>query len=201
MGVAQPQKRYTPQEYYALERDAAYKSDYYDGEIFAMSGGTGPHSRIIANIVGEIHYRLKGTPYAVYESSLRVLVRATGLRTYPDASVFCGEIDYDPEDPEKTTATNPTVLFEVLSPTTELYNRGAKADHYRRIESLKTHVLIAQASAHVEVYHRQSKATWMFSEEREITGKLVIPSIKVELALADIYAGVEFPPHVSLRDG
>ena len=89
MGIAQKQKRYTPEEYYALERDAAYKSEYYDGEIFAMAGGTGPHSRIIANIVGELHYRLKGSPCAVYESSLRVMVRPTGLRTYPDASVFC----------------------------------------------------------------------------------------------------------------
>jgi Uma2 family endonuclease len=200
MGIAQKQKQYTPEEYYALEREAAYKSEYYDGEIFAMAGGTGPHSRIIANIVGEIHYRLKGSPCAIYESSLRVMVRATGLRTYPDASVFCGEIEYDPEDPDKTTAMNPTILFEVLSPTTELYNRGTKADHYRQIESLKTHVLIAQAYPHVEVYHRQSGATWMFSEERELSGKLVLPAINIELSLADIYAGIVFPPRVSLRE-
>ena len=200
MGVPPPQKRYTPQEYYALEHDAAYKSEYYDGEIFAMAGGTGPHSRIITNILGELHSRLKGTPCAVYESNLRVMVRATGLRTYPDAGVFCGPIEYDQEDPENTTAHNPTVLIEVLSPTTELYDRGSKADHYRRIESLKTHVLVAQVTPHIEVYHRQSGATWTFCEEKGLKGALVIPAINVELPLAEIYAGVEFPPRVSLRE-
>ena len=200
MGVAQTQRRYTPEEYYALERDAAYKSEYYDGEIFAMAGGTSIHSRIITNILGELHGRLKASPCSVYESNLRVLVRATGLRTYPDASVFCGAIEYDPEDPKNTTAVNPTVLFEVLSPSTELYDRGSKADHYRRIESLKTHVLVAQSAPHVEVYHRQSGNAWTFVEEKELSAMLVIPAIKVELLLGDIYAGVEFPPRVSLRE-
>src|SRR4051812_24533660 len=121
MSVAEPVKRYTPQEYYVLERAAAYKSDYYKGEIFAMSGGTVAHSRISSNLVREVGNRLKGSPCDAYESNLRLKVKATGLRCYPDASVYCGKLERDPEDSSGETVTNPTVLFEVLSPSTEAY--------------------------------------------------------------------------------
>src|SRR3989442_163282 len=104
MGLRQPPTRYTPQEYYALERAAAYKSEYYDGEIYAMAAVTSIHSCIVTNILGELHQRLKGNPCAPYDSNLRVKVSATGLRTYPDASVFCEELEYDPEDSESETA-------------------------------------------------------------------------------------------------
>src|SRR3954468_9393189 len=107
MALPQARKRYTPAEYYALEDEADYKSDYYDGEIFDMSGGTSDHSLISLNIAGELRQRLKGKPCAASESKLRVKVEATGLRTYPDASVYCEPIRYDPEDPRRTTALNP----------------------------------------------------------------------------------------------
>src|SRR3954470_16239215 len=98
MTLAHPVKRYTPQEYYALERAADYKSEYYKGEIFAMSGGTARYSLISANVVRELGNRLKGGPCTVYESNLRLKVTASGLRTYPDAGVYCGELRYDEED-------------------------------------------------------------------------------------------------------
>ena len=194
MGIAQFQKRYTPQEYYALESDAACKSEYYDGEIFAMAGGTDEHSAIIGNIIVAVGMRLRGTNCVVRDSNLRMKVQATGLRTYPDAAVYCGEAVFDEEDSERQTRLNPTVLFDVLSPNTELYDRGSKAEHYRRIESLKTHVLVAQSAPHVEVYHRQSGNIWTFVAEKDLSAMLAIPAIKVELPLNDIYAGVEFRP-------
>jgi Uma2 family endonuclease len=197
MSLPQPQKRYTPQEYYALEREAAYKSDYYDGEIFAMAGGTAQHSRIVTNILGELHVRLKGKSCTPYESNLRVKIRATGLQTYPDASVYCDPIEFDPEEPENTTALNPTVVFEVLSRTTEAYDRGFKADNYRRIESLKAYVLVSQEDPHVEVYERQAEGTWLLREARGLDARVSIPSIDVALPLADIYDRVEFAARVS----
>jgi Uma2 family endonuclease len=197
MGVPQPRKRYTPQEYYASERAASYKSDYYDGEIFAMAGGTAQHSRIVTNILGELHARLKGKPCSPYDSNLRVTIRATGLQTYPDASVFCDRIQFAPEDPANTTALNPTVLFEVLSRTTEAYDRGFKADNYRRIESLKSYVLVSQESAHVEVYERQAEGAWLLREAKGLDSQVTIPSIDVTLKLADVYDRVEFQERVS----
>lgn len=192
MTVAQPVKRYTPQEYYALERRAAYKSEYYKGEIFAMSGGTARHSLISLNIAGEIRQRLKGKPCRAYESNLRLKVAATGLRTYPDASIYCGPLQFDDEDPGVETAVNPTVLFEVLSKSTEAYDRGEKADHYRQIATLRAYVLVSQSAAHVEIYQRQPDGNWLLHVEKSLGATLPIPAIGVELPLTEIYDGVDF---------
>ncbi len=189
-------KRYTPAEYYALERDAAYKSDYYDGEIFDMSGGTSTHSLITANIVGELHHRLKGKPCAVYESNMRLKVSATGLRTYPDVNVYCHDLQFDPEDPNQTTALNPTMVFEVASPSTEAYDRSFKAEHYRRVVSLKAYAFIAQDRAHVEVYHRQPGGNWLLSEASGLGATIRLDAIGIELPLADVYARVQLPASV-----
>ena len=192
MGLDQLVKRYTPQEYYRLERDAPYKSDYYDGEIFAMAGGTVAHSTITTNIVGELRNRLKGKPCAAYESNLRLRIRTTGLRCYPDASVFCGPLERDPEDTNLETLTNPTALFEVLSPSTEAYDRGFKAGNYRQIESLRAYVLISQTDVHAEVYSRQADGSWLLREAKGLDGVLSIPSIGIDLPLSEIYDRVDF---------
>src|SRR5436190_2986106 len=126
MGLPQPIRRFTPAEYYRMERDAPYKSDYYTGEIFAMAGGTARHSLICSNHVRELGNRLIDTPCVVYESNLRLKVKATGLRTYPATSVYCDPMERDEEDPYAETYTNPSVLFEVLSKSTEGYDRGLK---------------------------------------------------------------------------
>ena len=185
-------QRFTPQEYYDLERTAEYKSDYYDGEIFAMSGGTSRHSRICANVSREVGNRLKGTPCAEYESNLRLKVKATGLRTYPDVSVYCGPLEYDEEDKDGETVTNPTILFEVLSPSTEAYDRGFKSANYRRIETLQAYVLVSQDTAHAEIYQRQADGSWRFSEVRGTDAVLSLPPISVEVPLAEIYDRVKF---------
>jgi Uma2 family endonuclease len=194
MSVPHEIRRYTPQEYYALERAAAYKSDYYKGEIFAMSGGSSRHSLIAVNIAGELRQRLKGKPCAAYESNQRLKVKATGLRTYPDVSVYCGPLEYDPEDSQKETATNPTLLFEVLSPTTEAYDRGLKAENYRRVDTLHAYVLVSQDSPHVEVFERQTDGSWRFDEVRGIDASLTLAAIGVTLPVVEIYDRVEFGP-------
>src|SRR2546421_282150 len=179
MGLIKQIRRYTPAEYYALEREADYKSDYYNGEIFAMAGGTERHSLICTNISGELRHRLKGKSCIAFESNLRLKVNATGLRTYPDVSVYCGERERDPDDPDAETLTNPTVLFEVLSPSTEAYDRTVKAPHFRRIESLQTLVLVRQEKPYAEVYHRRSDGSWSFHEAEGIDAVLQLPAIQI----------------------
>jgi Uma2 family endonuclease len=193
--LPQATRRYTPAEYYELERAAAYKSDYYEGELFSTAGGTGEHSLITGNVIIAVGIRLRGGPCTVRESNLRVKVMATGLRTYPDVAVYCGPVEYDPDDPERTTALNATVIFEVLSPSTEAYDRGFKAQNYRRLDSLRAYVLVAQDIPHVEVHQRQADGGWAIRDARELDGAVRIESLNVELPLAEVYDRVEFPPH------
>jgi Uma2 family endonuclease len=183
MTLPQVKRRYTPAEYYALEAKAEYKSDFYEGEIFDMSGGTANHSLISNNISGELRQRLKGKPCKAYESNLRLKVEASSLRTYPDATVYCEQIRFDPEDPNRTTALNPTVLFEVLSPTTEAYDRGLKATNYRLVKSLKAYGFVAKSRAHVE---------WAIKDIDGMSAAVPLDAIGIELPLTEIYDGVDF---------
>jgi Uma2 family endonuclease len=194
MTLAQPKKRYTPAEYYAFERDAQYKSDFYDGEIFAMAGGTGAHSDITSNIIIALGSRLTHGPCRVRESNQRVKVQATGLRAYPDVAVYCGSVEYDQEDPDQQTATNPTILVEVLSPSTEAYDRGFKAENYRRIEALKAYVIVAQDRPHAEVYHRQTNGSWSISDVSGLAATIGLDVIGVQIPMVEVYNRVEFPP-------
>jgi Uma2 family endonuclease len=194
MALPQPVKRYTPQEYYVLERAAEYKSDYYQGEIFNMSGGTANHSLISMNVGREVGNLLKGKPCRAYESNLRLAILATGLRCYPDVSVYCGPLEFDPEDKSAETATNPTLVFEVLSKSTEGYDRGTKAENYRQIPSLRAYVLVSQRGPHVEIYERQTSGAWLLRDADGLDAALTLPAIGVDLPLSEIYAGVEFPP-------
>jgi Uma2 family endonuclease len=200
MGLPQQQKRYTPAEYYAHERQATHKSDYYDGEIFAMAGGTDEHSAIIGNIIVAVGFRLRGSDCAIRESNLRLKVQATGLRTYPDAAVHCGAAQFDEEDSEHQTRLNPTVIFEVLSKSTEALDRGFKFEHYRQITSLKSYVLVSQWTAHVEVFERQGDGSWLLRDARGLEASAVIPGIAIELPLAEVYDRVQFPPRVALSE-
>lgn len=193
-------KRYTPQEYYRLERDAEFKSDYYEGEIFpvgevlAMAGGTAEHSLICGNLIREVGNRLKGGPCTVYESNLRLKIIATGLRTYPDMNVYCEKLLRDEEDEDGETYLNPTVLFEVLSKTTEAYDRGFKADCYRQVPSLRAYGLVSQTAPHIELFERQPDGLWALREAKGLESILSIPPLRIELPLAEVYARVEFGP-------
>jgi Uma2 family endonuclease len=193
MGLPKPAKRYTPEEYYRLEREASYKSDYYAGEIFAMAGGTITHSTICSNLVRELGNQLKGKPCAAFESNLRLKVKATGLRTYPDASVYCQPYERDHEDPAGETLTNPVVLIEVLSPSTERYDRDTKARNYRQVESLQAYVLISQDDPRAEVFERQPDGTWSLRDVTGLNESIRLGALGLELPLAEVYDRVDFP--------
>jgi Uma2 family endonuclease len=200
MGLAQSVHRFSVAEYYALEEAAEYRSEFFGGEIFAMAGGSARHSLISANLLRELGNRLKGKPCVAYESNLRLKIEASGLRTYPDAGVYCGKLEFDPEDSRGQTALNPTVLFEVLSPSTEAYDRGKKAENYRQIPSLKTYVLVSQDRPHVEVFERVGDGFWRLSEASALEGNIELPCIEVTLNLGEIYERVEFDS-VGHREG
>ena len=193
MTMPQRVNRYTPEEYYRLEQVAEGKSDYFDGQIFSMAGGTAAHSRIATNIIREVDNRLEGGPCVTYNSDLRLNVSATGLRTYPDATVFCEKLTPDPEDPFSETYVNPTVIFEVLSKKTEAYDRGFKLENFLKIESLRAYVLVSQSHPHVEIYERQGDK-WEFRAFNGLEDVLKIPPLGIEVPLARIYRAVEFPP-------
>jgi Uma2 family endonuclease len=183
-------KRITPQEYLIRERQASIKSEFYQGEIFAMGGGSANHSLIAANFVREAGNALKDKPCIVFNSDLRVQVQSTGLYTYPDATIVCGELLFD--DDHRDTLLNPTVIVEVLSDSTEKYDRGKKSNHYRQIASLKELILIAQDRSHVERFTRQPNGDWLFHEQKELTADFELKSLGISIAISELYRGVTF---------
>lgn len=177
-------------EYLRRERAAEFKSEYLHGEVFAMAGGSPNHSLIAANFVREAGNGLKTKPCSVFTSDLRIKVEATDLYTYPDASIVCGELQFDDESLD--TIVNPAVIVEVLSESTEKYDRGRKAEHYRQIRSLKELVLIAQDQYHVERFMRQADGTWLFQEVKSLDQCITLDSIEIPLLMAELYRGVRF---------
>jgi Uma2 family endonuclease len=184
------EQRLTPQEYLEIERRAEYKSEFLHGRIFAMAGASRAHNLITANLTGELRSQLKNQPCETYPSDMRVKVSRTGLYTYPDVVVVCGEPSF--EDSETDTLLNPQVIFEVLSPSTEAYDRGEKFDHYRRLESVTDYVLVAQDKCRVEHYARQSGGQWLLSVAGDLRESLAVPSLSCSIPLAEIYARVSF---------
>jgi Uma2 family endonuclease len=199
MNTAESKKRYTPEEYLQLEETSLEKHQYFRGEIFElfpedMSGGSEWHSLITMNMGRAIGNALKGKSCRVYDSNLRIGVPTTTLYTYPDLSVICGPTQLDTSDTTRSTATNPKVIVEVLSPSTEAYDRGRKFASYLTIETLREYVLVAQSRPRVETYCKQSDGTWVFAFFEGASAYLALRSLGVEVALADIFEGVEFPP-------
>ncbi len=190
MAQSKPVPRYTAAEYLALERAAETKSEYLGGEIFAMAGASRRHNLITGSVVTRLTTQLESRPCEVYPSDMRVRVPATDLYTYPDVVVVCEEPRF--EDAELDVLLNPTVLVEVLSPSTAGYDRGIKFDCYRTIESLREVLFIAQDSTHVVHYVRQNDGTWNLSETRDPEGRLTLASIGAQLLLAEVYAKVDF---------
>lgn len=186
-----PVRFYTPEEYLERERHAAYKSQYYRGEIYAMSGASREHNLIVTNLVTNLSNALRGRPCEVYPSDMRVKVQPSGLYTYPDVIIVCGKPEF--EDRHGDTLLNPLVLFEVISPSTEAYDRGAKSKQYRQLASLQELVLVASESLHVERYHRSDDGEWRLWESTDRAAALPLNSIGVEISLAEIYRLVEFP--------
>lgn len=171
-------------EYLALEAASETKHEYVNGEIFAMAGGTPEHSRLSVNVCGELRAALRSRPCNVFNSDLRVRILATGLGTYPDASVICGRVELDPED--ANTATNPVVIVEVLSDSTETYDRNEKWAHYRRIPSLRDYLLVSQQERRIEHYRRNDDGTWTLRDV--CAGDVVrLDSINCTLSVDEVY--------------
>lgn len=185
---SQPKTRFTPEEYLAIDRQSEQKNQYFDGEIFVMTGASRRHNLISVNAASSLNTQLADRECEVYASNMRVKVNPTGLYTYPDVVVVCDPPQF--EDKEIDTLLNPIVIIEVLSKTTEGYDRGDKFEHYRSIESLSEVVLIAQDKHHVEHYRRQKDSQWLLSETNSLQDKIMLRSINCELSLSNIYRKV-----------
>jgi Uma2 family endonuclease len=181
----------TPQEYLARERKAEFRSEFYRGEMFAMAGASWEHTLVKDNTAHEARKQLDDGPCRVLTSDLRVKVNATGPYTYPDIIIVCDEPQF--EDNVLDTLLNPRTLSEVLSDSTEKYDRGTKFRHYRQVPSVQEYLLIAQDQPLVERHVRQSNGDWLMTEFRGLTETFAFTSIPVKIALAAIYRGVEFP--------
>jgi Uma2 family endonuclease len=192
--AAPTERRYTIDEYLRAEYDAEQRHEYYDGMIVAMAGGSPQHSLIISNVIREMGNRLKGGTCRVYDSNLRVRIPRSRLYVYPDATVVCGPTEHDADDAKRLTVTNPKLIVEVLSDSTEHLDYGPKFRHYLECPSLDEYVLVAQDSVHVQSYFRQVGGTWLFTPVMNVGDMIPLRSLGVELPLAEVYAGVEFPP-------
>ncbi|MBF0204339.1 MAG: Uma2 family endonuclease [Desulfamplus sp.] len=189
---AQPQEKnvMTPEEYLDFERDSDIRHEYFNGEIFAMVGASLNHNRINGNIAVELRNQLKGDPCDVFSSDIRVKVEAIGKYTYPDVVIVCGDIKL--EDDKFDTLLNPVVIIEILSDSTEAYDRGTKFQHYRLVPSLQEYILVSQHSCLVEKYVRSDEEKWVYSSCENMQKAMSIKSIKCELLLSDIYYRVKF---------
>jgi Uma2 family endonuclease len=180
----------TPEAYLKQEREAATKSEYLDGQIYAMSGASRQHNRITFNVAALLHAQLRGGPCEGFVNDMRVKVNDNSLYTYPDVVVACGEARF--EDATLDTLLDPTLIIEVLSDSTEKYDRGRKFARYQRIESLREYVLISQDEARVECYTRQADDRWILSKAESLEETMPLESIRCVLPLAEVYARVQF---------
>jgi Uma2 family endonuclease len=183
----------SPEEYLQLERQAEYKSEYLNGEIFAMSGASRAHNLITVNISAELSGQLRGRPCEAYAGDMRVKIASVSFYTYPDIVAVCGEPCF--EDAEFDTLTNPTVLIEVLSKSTERYDRMAKTFYYRAIESLTEYLLVAQHKVHVEQYVKQPTGEWLLIEHTSPEQVVQLASINCSLELPRVYDKVTLDPN------
>ncbi|MCP4107850.1 MAG: Uma2 family endonuclease [Desulfobacteraceae bacterium] len=177
------------EEYLETERESETKHEYFQGEIFAMAGASKAHNLIVTNVIREISTQLKKTPCRVYPSDLRVKIADTGLYTYPDVTVVCGEERFS--DDRSDTLLNPKVIIEVLSDSTEKYDRGTKFEHYRKLESLKEYVLISQNRLKIEKFFKNETGFWVLTESDENNPIIILESVNCTLELSEVYDKVE----------
>lgn len=191
MSVA-AERYYSEEEYLELERAATSKSEYINGQIYAMAGGTAEHSSIGSNLLASVLTQLRGTGCRPYNSDMRVRVSKTRLDTYPDVSVVCGPAEF--LDAKRDTLLNPTVIAEVLSPSTERFDRGVKFEHYQRLDSLREYLLVAQTHPRVDRYTRNPDDTWLLTIYEGLDAEVSLASVTCTLRLSEVYEEVDFPP-------
>ncbi len=195
--TAIPKRKLTAAEYLEIERAAEFKSEFYDGEMYplgggpeAMAGGARKHSEIATNFASALNQRFKGRPGRVFNSDLRVNVADNGLYTYPDLSALCGKPEMQGVDDD--TLLNPQLIVEVLSPSTEAYDRGDKFRLYRAIPSLMEYILVSQDRAFVMQHLREPGGTWRLAFVEGLGSTLALSSVGADIPLAEIYDKVEF---------
>ncbi len=187
--VADPTIILNAAEYVARENEAEFKSEFFNGEIYAMAGATPTHVRISGNVYHAIRTQLRGKPCEPFNSDLRVRVDETGAFVYPDVTVACPPLTFAQDD--ANALTNPVVIVEVLSPSTEANDRGAKWRHYQHLPSLRDYVLVAQNQKRIEHYERLDDGSWRYLVA-ENDGAISLSSIECELKLDEVYERVEF---------
>lgn len=180
----------SPEEYLEIERQSEERNEYFNGEMFAMAGGTPPHALIISNVVRELGQQLKRKPCQVYSSDLRLRVSPAGLYTYADVMIICGKIQL--ADGRKDTVMNPTLIVEVLSESTRDYDRGQKFQHYRSLPSLIDYLMVAQTESHVEHWTRQSEDRGLLVDYSDLGQIIQLPSIDCVLPMSEIYDKIEW---------
>ncbi len=190
MTAAKPSHYITEEEYLALERVSIAKHEYYNGRIYAMTGAKEPHNLINGNTLATLHSQLRRKPCRIYSSDMRVKVIKTGLNTYPDIVIICGQPQFT--DPTHDTITNPVVIIEILSDSTERYDRGMKFQNYRTIDTLRDYILVAQNHYHIEHFSRQEGGLWVLQEATNDEDIIRISSVECTLSLQDVYEKVEF---------
>ncbi len=179
----------TPEEYLITEREAEFKSEYYQGEVFAMSGAGNNHNIITTNLTGQLYINFRKKNCQVYSNDMRLHIPVNGVYTYPDVMGVCGEKQF--LDDKKDTLLNPFLIVEVLSPSTADYDRGTKFMLYRSIPSLQHYLLVDSRSYLVEKFSKNPNGTWVLTEIKDINAILTFSNLDLELALADMYEEAE----------
>ncbi len=191
-----PNKQFTVDEYFAIEYSSSRRYEYCQGDVFAMTGASVRHNRIFRNLLVAVHALLRDSGQCeVFGSDQRIAVEVASLYTYPDLVIACNPTF------ERETLTNPRVIFEILSNSTERYDRGRKFQLYRTSESLEEYILVSQHEARCERYVRQEDGSWSLTESAGTESLLPLVSIKSSLAMGEIYRGIEFNPEIDAEDG
>jgi Uma2 family endonuclease len=187
--AAQPKPVYSVAEYLAIERAGPLKHEYYRGEIFALAGSSEAHNLILTNILTSLNLQLRRRPCKVYPSDMRLKIPKTGLYTYPDVSVVCGTPIFD--DSKQDTLLNPLIVVEILSPSTERYDRGKKFQNYRTVATLQEYLLVSQDDYHIEHYINQNDGNWLLASYDGRDASLQLKAIDCTLLLDDVYNKVD----------
>lgn len=197
MGAAQPILKYTLAEYLAFEEQRETKHEFYAGEIYAMAGASPPHNLLCFALAGLLYRQLSGSGCTGYSADQKIWIEAAQLNTYADLTIVCGQAQYHPDHP--ALLTNPSVIFEVLSPSTMNYDRGEKWEFYQQLPSLTEYLLVWQDRPQIEHYSLQTDGSWRYVRTVGLDQGVTIVSINCQLPLDEVYSGIEFPPPKSPR--
>jgi Uma2 family endonuclease len=193
--LAYGSKKWTEEEYLEMERAALDKHEYYQGEIFAMSGASNRHNIIFRNLYGDLVYKTNGKSCRPYGSDLRVHIPENSLYTYPDISFFCGYLgNYQHKGDDNFVG--PVIIIEILSPSTKRYDRGQKFELYKNIPSLKEYILVDSESIYVQAFRKDENGIWQAEVYNQLDQSLFLPFVGLSVSLPDIYADTHLPPLV-----